>query len=55
VGWSLPLQSYTDDLIKRSITQGLDPAGEPLDFPMPHWRMSASDLEDLLSYLKSLE
>lgn len=46
--------SYTDELIRRAITQGLDPAGEPLEFPMPRWRMSESDLEDLLDYLKSL-
>ena len=46
---------YTDEAIKRAITQGLDPAGEPLDWPMPNWRMSGSDLEDLVSYLKSLK
>ncbi len=46
---------YNDELIKRAITQGLDPAGIALDFPMPHWRMSESDLEDLLDYLKILE
>lgn len=46
---------YTAELIKRAITQGLDPAEAPLAFPMPRWRMSASDLADLLDYLKSLE
>lgn len=46
---------YNDELIKRAITQGLDPAGEPLNFPMPRWQMSESDIEDLLDYLKSLE
>lgn len=46
---------YSDELIKRAITEGLDPAGAPLDFPMPRWQMSESDLEDLLDYLKSLE
>jgi cytochrome c oxidase subunit II len=46
---------YTDELIRRAITEGLDPAGEPLAFPMPRWRMSAADLDDLLGYLKSLE
>lgn len=46
---------YTEELIKRAITQGLDPAGEPLNFPMPRWQMSESDLADLLDYLKSLQ
>jgi len=45
---------YTDALIKRAITQGLDPAGEPLDWTMPRWQMSEQDLNDLLVYLKSL-
>lgn len=46
---------YTDATIKRAITQGLDPAGEPLAWPMPRWRMSDQDLTDLLAYLKTLE
>jgi cytochrome c oxidase subunit II len=46
---------YSDELIKRAITQGLDPAGGSLNFPMPRWRMSERDLSDLLDYLKTLE
>lgn len=46
---------YTDELIKRAITQGIDPAGEPLDWAMPRWSMSERDLNDLLAYLKTLE
>jgi mono/diheme cytochrome c family protein len=46
---------YTDETIKRAITQGIDPAGEPLNWPMPRWRMSERDLDDLLDYLKTLE
>lgn len=46
---------YTDETIKRAITEGVDPAGEPLEFPMPRWQMSESDLSDLLDYLKTLE
>lgn len=45
---------YTDETIKRAITQGVDPAGNPLEWPMPRWRMSDDDLNDLLDYLKSL-
>jgi hypothetical protein len=46
---------YTDALIKRAITRGLDPAGEPLDWTMPRWRISDADFADLLAYLKTLK
>jgi len=46
---------YTDETIKRAITQGLNPAGDPLEWPMPRWTMSDEDLEDLLEFLKSLD
>jgi mono/diheme cytochrome c family protein len=43
---------YTDALINRAITQGLDSAGKPLDWTMPRWQMSDDDFSDLLVYLK---
>lgn len=46
---------YTDATIKQAITDGLNPAGEPLDYTMPRWRMSEGDLDDLLKFLKTLE
>jgi cytochrome c oxidase subunit 2 len=46
---------YTDELIKRAITQGLNPAGEPLDPTMPRWHMSDQDLNDLIQFLKTLD
>ncbi len=46
---------YTDELIKRAITKGLDPAGKPLDPAMPRWQMSEEDLNDLLDFLKMLK
>ena len=46
---------YTDEAIKRAITQGVNPAGDPLEWPMPRWSMSDEDLDDLLEFLKSLE
>jgi hypothetical protein len=46
---------YTDETIKEAITLGVDPSGDPLDWPMPTWRMSESDLEDLLDFIKTLE
>ena len=45
---------YTDDLIKRAITLGLEADGEPLDSCMPRFRMSERDLDGLIEYLKLL-
>ena len=45
---------YTDALIRRAITEGLDPAGNSLDWAMPRWRMTPEDLEDLVAFLKTL-
>jgi len=45
---------YTDALIKRAITEGLDPGGEPLDWTMPRWQIGDIDFADLLAYLKTL-
>ncbi len=46
---------YTDELIKRAITQGIDSEGKRLDPPMPVWQMSEEDLNDLIEYLKTLK
>ena len=46
---------YTDELIKRTITQGLGPDGEPLDWTMPQWQMTEGDLIGIIEYLKTLE
>jgi cytochrome c oxidase subunit 2 len=46
---------YTDALIKRAITQGLEADGEVMDWTMPRWRMSEADLNVLIEYLKTLE
>jgi cytochrome c oxidase subunit 2 len=47
--------TYTVATVKKAITDGLDPAGEPLEYPMPRWQMSAVDLDDLLAYLMTLK
>ncbi|MFX1411568.1 MAG: c-type cytochrome [Promethearchaeota archaeon] len=47
-------EPYTDEAIKRAITQGLEPDGAPLQWPMPRWSMSDDDLDDLLEFLKTL-
>lgn len=46
--------AYTDTLLKRAITEGLDPAGKSLDWTMPRWRMTPEDLDDLVAFLKTL-
>lgn len=46
--------SYTDETIKIAIRNGINPAGDDLDYTMPRWEMSEQDLDDLLKYLKTL-
>lgn len=46
---------YTEETIKRAITEGIEPNGESLEWPMPRWEMSESDLNDLLAFLKTLD
>jgi len=45
---------YTDTTLKRAITEGLDPDGKPLDWPMPKWKMTDQQVNDLIAFLKSL-
>lgn len=47
-------EAYTDEDIKRAITQGVEPDGHSLDPFMPRWSMSEEDLNDLLAFLKTL-
>jgi cytochrome c oxidase subunit II len=46
---------YTDEDIKRAITDGLDSAGEPLEWLMPRWTMTDEQLEDLIKFLMTLD
>ena len=46
---------YTDEDIKRAVTEGVEPDGESLEWPMPRWTMSDQDLDDLLEFLKTLD
>lgn len=45
---------YTERLVGRAITMGLDPAGHKLDGAMPRYRLSRQDLVDVIAYLKAL-
>jgi len=46
--------TYTDDLIRQAVTQGIDAEGKPLTWPMPRWQLTDQQWHDLLSYLKAL-
>jgi ABC-type branched-subunit amino acid transport system substrate-binding protein len=43
---------YTEGSLARAITEGVDPAGNPLQMAMPRYRMSPADLSDLIAYLQ---
>jgi mono/diheme cytochrome c family protein len=47
--------SFTVDTVKQAITKGLDPAGHPLEYPMPIWQMSEKNLNDLVTYIQTLK
>ncbi len=46
---------YTTDTLKRAITQGEDEEGKPLEWQMPRWQMTDSDLNDLVNYIQTLQ
>jgi Cytochrome c len=45
---------YSDGLLARAITSGVDSSGNRLNPLMPRWSLSAPELRDLLSYMKRL-
>lgn len=45
---------YTDETIRRAVTEGVDTEGEPLSWPMPQWRLTDGQWTALLDYLKTL-
>jgi hypothetical protein len=47
--------AYTEETIKRAITERVGPDGAPLDWPMPRWSMSETDLDDLVDFLRTLD
>ena len=46
---------FTEETVKRAITQGVDESGAALKYYMPRWQMSDNDLNDLVNYLKTLK
>jgi mono/diheme cytochrome c family protein len=46
--------AYTDSLVVRAITMGIDSGGRPLDPTMPRFHLSMNDVTSLLAYLRRL-
>lgn len=46
---------YDEESLRAAITEGINPADEPLDDGMPRWRMADDDLDDLVEFIKTLE
>ncbi len=46
---------YTEATLARAITQGIDPAGHPLDPAMPRFSLSQAELNALIAFLKRIE
>ena len=46
--------TFTDELIRRAVVEGIDPDGETLSSAMPRWQLSDQDWDNLLLFLKTL-
>jgi ABC-type branched-subunit amino acid transport system substrate-binding protein/cytochrome c553 len=46
--------AYTESSLKRAITEGVDPAGNPILVAMPRYRMTEFDLSALVAYMRGL-
>jgi hypothetical protein len=47
-------EAYTDQLVGRAIWAGKDPNGREFNWVMPRYKMSTTDMEILVHYLKNL-
>jgi ABC-type branched-subunit amino acid transport system substrate-binding protein len=47
--------AYDERTLARAITDGVDPAGNPLDWTMPRYSMPAEDVKALVAFVKKLE
>jgi len=45
---------YTEEALARAIADGIDPAGNRLQIAMPRYKMSRSEMGDLIAFLKQL-
>jgi len=46
--------AYTRETLAAALREGHDPAGRVFDSPMPRYRLSDGELDDLLAYLRTL-
>lgn len=46
---------YTDVTVANAIRDGLDAAGKPLNYLMPHYALNDTDMASLIGYLKRLD
>jgi hypothetical protein len=46
--------AYTDETLARAITEGVDPAGRPLDDIMPRYELNSEEAGVLVRYLRGL-
>ncbi len=51
---ALEREGYTDTKIYRAVRYGIDENSAPLDSTMPRWRMTDSEVRDVVAYLKEL-
>jgi len=49
-----PMEEYTLEAFRQAVVEGRHPDGDEMDRDMPRWKMSDSDLADLLIFLKTL-
>jgi two-component system response regulator MprA len=54
-GYDFEGESNVIEVYVRYLRNKLDPGGSPLDYPMPRWQMSSSDLNDLIACLMTLK
>jgi len=47
--------AFDAESLMRAVTAGIDPADNALDLAMPRYSMSASDMADLVAYIKKIE
>jgi cytochrome c oxidase subunit II len=51
---ALAERGYTDALLRRALTAGVDPHGREFHYYMPRWELSDAELDALVAYLGSL-
>ena len=47
-------EPYNERLLRRAITMGIDPSGNPLNRAMPRYNLSQQDLDDLIAWLRKI-